>query len=165
MSLHYLVDGYNIIKQAPAFADQTLEDGRAGLLRWIDAHRPHGSVNNRVTVVFDGKPDRFGSLPAGAAQVIFARTESADDRIKVIVEQSAARTNLVVVSDDKGITFYVRSLGAKIMGVKQFAPGLFETGRTSSKRARTQNSRSGKYISLTKAEQINKEMERIWLKS
>ena len=163
------MDGYNIIKQAPAFADQPLEDGRAGLLRWIETQRPQGSANNRVTVVFDGKPEHFGAggfrVESGAARVVFSRNESADDHIKTMVEKSGERPCMVVVSDDKGIVLYVRSLGARTMAVKTFASGLFvPTGRPSSKQGRPTGAKAGKYISLTKAQQINREMERIWLK-
>jgi predicted RNA-binding protein with PIN domain len=159
MSLHYLVDGYNVVKQAPALADRSLEQGRDGLLRWIDAQRPQGSVNNRVTVVFDGSSEHFGGSWAGTANVIFSRDESADECIKTMVEKSAARSNVVVVSDDKGITLYVRSLGARIMGVKEFAADLFDApSGPSPKKGR------GKYISLAKAQQINEELKKIWLK-
>ncbi len=159
MSLHYLVDGYNIVKQAPALADQPLEQGRDGLLRWIDAQRPQGSVNNRVTVVFDGSSEHFGGSWAGTAEVIFTKNESADERIKAMVEKSTARSNVVVVSDDKGITLYVRSLGARIMGVKKFAAALFDAPSGSSP-----PKGRGKYISLAKVRQINEELKKIWLK-
>ncbi|MBI3314980.1 MAG: NYN domain-containing protein [Candidatus Omnitrophica bacterium] len=159
MSLHYLVDGYNIIKQAPALAEVELEQGRDGLLRWIDAQRPQGSVNNRVTVVFDGSSEHFGSPWAGTARVIFTKNESADERIKAMVEESSAKSNVVVVSDDRGITLYVRSLGARIMEVKEFAADLFDAPSGPS----PQKGR-GKYISLAKAKQINEELKKIWLK-
>ena len=114
MSLHYLLDGYNILKQMPAFRDLPLEEGRRGLLRWIDHARPQGSVNNQVTVVFDGHPDHFGSGHAqGEIRVIFSDGCSADDKIKRMVEEDADQKNCVVVSDDKDIFLYARSLGAK----------------------------------------------------
>ena len=69
MSLHYLLDGYNILKQMAAFRDLPLEDGRRGFLRWIDNSRPHGSVNNQVTVVFDGHPDKYSLFPGSHAGV------------------------------------------------------------------------------------------------
>ena len=154
MSLHYLVDGYNIVKQAPLLADLPLEQGRAGLLRWIEAQQPQGSANNRVTVVFDGNQEYFGNDVAGDVAVVFSRNQSADDHIKAVVEHSTARSRITVVSDDKGITLYVRSLGAGIMGVKQFAPGLFASpGRPPSK---------GKNISLAKAKEIDDELKKIW---
>ncbi len=114
MSLHYLLDGYNILKQIPAFRDLPLEDGREGLLRWIDHSRPQGSVNNQVTVVFDGHPDHFGALGSqGEIRVIFSDGCSADDKIKLMVEEDVDQKNCVVVSDDKDIFLYARSLGAR----------------------------------------------------
>jgi len=123
-------------------------------------------MNNRVTVVFDGSSEHFGAMPAGrqgswagTAQVIFSRDESADECIKAMVEKSDTRPNVVVVSDDKGITLYVRSLGARIMGVKEFAADLFDApSGPSPKKGR------GKYISLAKAQKINEELKKIWLK-
>ena len=158
------MDGYNIVKQAPTLADQRLEEGRAGLLRWIDINRPHGSANNRVTVVFDGKAEHFSASFAGIARVVFSSNESADDRIKAMVEKSASKSTVVVVSDDKGITLYVRSLGARTMGVKEFAPGLFvpPSGSMSKGRGRPGAPDPGKYISLTKSDEIDKELRKIW---
>ncbi len=56
MSIHYLLDGYNIIHQMPAALDLTkLEDQRRHLIRFVEQHRPQGSANNRVTIIFDGE--------------------------------------------------------------------------------------------------------------
>lgn len=157
MSLHYLLDGYNILKQMAAFRDLPLEDGRSGLLRWISDARPQGSVNNQVTVVFDGHPDHFGASPAGGEiRVIFSDGCSADDKIKRMVEEDDDRKNCVIVSDDKDIFLYARSLGSKVMSVKAF------TSR--SKSIQTGQGSGGKYISLSRQEKINKELARIWLK-
>ena len=60
MSLHYLLDGYNIIKQSPRLGPKRLEDGRAGLIAFIEMRQPQGSRNNMVTVVFDGQPGIIG---------------------------------------------------------------------------------------------------------
>ena len=154
MSLHYILDGYNILKQIPAFNDLTLEDGRRGLIRWIENARPQGSVNNTVTVVFDGNPDFFGASPQGHTRVIFS-DGSADDKIKLMVEEDADRGRCVVVSDDKDIVLYARALGARVMSVPSF---------TKSKTARKAGATDGKYISLSRQEKINKELSGIWLK-
>src|SRR5258708_7153259 len=113
MSLHYLLDGYNILKQAPAFRDLPLEEGRKGFLRWIENARPQGSVNNQVTVVFDGAEGSQGFH--GEIRVVFSDGCSADDQIKRMVEEDNDRKNCVVVSDDKDIFLYARSLGARVM--------------------------------------------------
>jgi predicted RNA-binding protein with PIN domain len=156
MSLHYLLDGYNILKQIPAFRDLPLEEGRRGFLRWIGEARPQGSVNNQVTVVFDGHPDHFGSVPQGEMRVIFSDGCSADDQIKRMVEENDDRKNCVVVSDDKDVFLYARSLGARVMSVRAF---------TSKPRGHNPPQDSGgKNISLSGQEKINKEFSKIWLK-
>ena len=135
--------------------DLPLEDGRRGLLKWIENSRPQGSVNNQVTVVFDGNPDYYGSSPQGETRVIFSDGCSADDKIKRMVEEMPARKNCVVVSDDKDIFLYARSLGARVMSVAAFTSKSREThGRQDP---------GGKYISLSRQEQINKEFFRLWL--
>ena len=160
MSLHFLLDGYNILKQNSTFRDLPLEDGRKGLLKWIDQTRPQGSVNNQVTVIFDGHPDYFGSSSPGEIRVIFSDGCSADDTIKRMVEEDADPKNCVVVSDDKDIYLYARSLGARIMSV-----GAFTSVRAGFKTAPTGSQDSGgKYISLSRQEKINKELSQVWLK-
>jgi predicted RNA-binding protein with PIN domain len=154
MSLHYLLDGYNILKQMAALRDLPLEDGRLGLLRWIGDVSPQGSLNNQVTVVFDGHPDYSGSTPQGDIRVIFSDGCSADDQIKRMVEEMPAKKNCVVVSDDKDIFLYARSLGARVMSVRQFT-----SQRATARVAPT----GGKHIPLSRQEKINKEFFRIWL--
>jgi len=160
MSLHYLLDGYNILKQISAFNDLSLQDGRCALIRWIENARPQGSVNNTVTVIFDGNPDFFGAAPQGDTRVIFY-DGSADDKIKLMVEEDPKRGSCVVVSDDKEIVLYARALGARSMGVRAFTskPGMRDRGCPNMRQ-----DPGGKYISLSRQEKINKEMSLIWLK-
>ena len=157
MSLHYLLDGYNILKQIPAFRDLPLEDGRRGFLRWISDSRPQGSINNQVTVVFDGHPDHFGAVSQGEIRVIFSDGCSADDKIKLMVEEDADQKNCVVVSNDKDIYIYARSLGARIMSVEAFTKAKSQGGGR-------QDDPGGKYISLSRQEKITQELVKIWLK-
>ena len=56
--------------------------------------RPQGSVNNQVTVVFDGHPDHFGGTSQGEIRVIFSDGCSADDKIKRMVEEDAGHEKL-----------------------------------------------------------------------
>ena len=165
MSLHYILDGYNILKQIPAFNDLPLEDGRRALIRWIETARPQGSANNALTVVFDGNPDFFGATPGGATRVIFSNG-SADDKIKLMVEEDADPRQCVVVSDDKDIVLYARALGSKVMSVVVFTKAMREPGSLSKSKshARGGHDGEGKYISLSRQEKINKELSGIWLK-
>jgi phosphoribosylpyrophosphate synthetase len=139
----------------PAFRDLPLEEGRRNFLKWIEAARPHGSAKNGVTVVFDGHPDHFGGASEGEIRVIFSDGCSADDTIKRMVEEDAERHNCVVVSDDKDIFLYARSLGARVMKVAAFIE--------KSKEVRGGKIQGEKYISLSRQENINKELYKIWL--
>ena len=155
MSLHYLLDGYNILKQMAAFRELPLEEGRKAFLRWIDDQHPQGSANNTVTVVFDGHPDYFGTMQQGDIRVIFSEGCSADDTIKRMVDEDRNLKNCVVVSDDKDVFLYARSQGARAVKVAAFiAKPAAPHGRVES---------GGKYISLSRQEKINQELKRKWL--
>ena len=163
MSLHYLLDGYNIIKQMPMFVTKPFVDARNTLMSLIEQTRPEGSRNNQITIVFDGKPGREGCRPSATVKVIFTEEISADEKIKRIVEFSNHKKQIVVVSDDKEIKFYVRSWGAKVLNVKDFlarmAPSMKESMATSQKKEKEDT----KQISKTLEYQITSELEQIWL--
>lgn len=139
-----------------AFRDLPLEGGRRSFLKWIIDCRPHGSRNNQITVVFDGHPDHYGASPQGEIRVIFSEGCSADETIKGMVEENPDRKNCVVVSDDKEVFLYARSLGAKVMSVAAFAVKALALNQ----RVPT----AGKNISLSCQEKINQELRGIWLK-
>lgn len=164
MSRHFLLDGYNLIKQAPCLADLALRDGRASLLHWIHVHQPQGSVRNSLTVVYDGNPEHFGNESSGQVKVVFANYQSADDYIKSAVDQAQDKKKFVVVSDDRGITLYVRSLGASVLSVKEFAPQLFSNKVPASKKMNGKTVPFIKNISVNLTKKINDEFEKIWLK-
>ena len=115
-------------------------------------------MNNQVTVVFDGHPDHFGASPQGTVRVIFSDGCTADDKIKRMVEEDADQRNCVVVSNDKDIFIYARSLGARVMSVEAFTKSKQQQGTG------TKQDSGGKYIPLSRQEKINKELEDFWLK-
>ncbi len=155
MSLHYILDGYNIINQVQ-FAGQRLKDGRERLIRFIEAFRPQGSRKNKVTVVFDGKRNVFSPPIRSEIKVVFTRNESADEWIKRFVEETAQPKQCLIVSDDKEIQFFVRALGAKIISVNEFVDKV---------RKKFQPEKIKEIpLSSEKAREITKELERIWLK-
>ena len=161
MSLHFLIDGYNLIKRNPNLATKSLEDGRQGLVTFIERSRPHGSLRNKVTVVFDGQPGMYG-LPSGnEVSVVFTEYESADDLIKTRVEEAKNKKEIVVVTDDKALLLYVRSFGVTILSVREF----YQRGappRPSSKGGGKPVERS-KVITSGFENTVNKEFEKIWL--
>ncbi len=166
MSLHFLIDGYNLVKTSPAFADKPLRDGRAGLIAWLTIARPQGSVNNRVTVVFDGRSDVFFDHPRGEIEVVFTQDTTADERIRMMVEDHPRVKEVVVVSNDKEITLYARALGASIVSIEQFTVGLKRGRERSLKPHQVKKIAevTKKNISHTQADAINKELRKLWTK-
>ena len=167
MSLHYLIDGYNLVKSTPVFNDRSLADGRDALITWLTSVRPQGSANNRVTVVFDGRSDVFGDPSRGEIQVIFTQDTSADDRIRDMVEQHPRVKDVIVVSNDKDITIYSRALGAKIVSIEEFTKSLKgkRSKPVSSKPSTVKPAQPGKYISHAQEDAINKEFRKLWTKN
>jgi len=162
MSVHFILDGYNIIRQIPQFNDRKLEKERENLILFLETQRPQGSANNPVTVVFDGQPGVGGARVASLINVIFSCGGSADDTIKDMVAQSEQRKATVVVTDDRQVRYYVRALGAKVLAVKEF----FVKGANVPGRSGTGSEHAGsehKGISKSLEYQINQEMKGIWL--
>ena len=173
MSIHYLLDGYNVIHQMPLALDQTkLEDQRWCLVRFIEQYRPQGSINNPVTVVFDGSVDVFGGMKSSVAKILFSQGESADDMIKEIVGQAKNTKDIVVVSDDRDIQYAVRALGARISGTRAFIDkakvskkmDTHKVARPAKKGSvKDSSSEQEKYILKSDEFKITSEFSRIWL--
>lgn len=165
MSLHYVLDGYNIINQDPALATAKLEEGRNRLCRLISSQRPQGSRNNAVTVVFDGRSDFSGGETTAGVRVVFSRDETADEKIKRIVAGEKNRKNTVVVSDDRELRYYVRALGARVVGVKEFLGrgGAADVIRSGIRGKKGPGTNAPKHISKSLEHQITTELRQIWL--
>ena len=163
MSLHFLLDGYNIIKQTPSLDHGTLEGQRLALVQWIKVQQPQGSQRNLTTIVFDGKSEFFGSLKDAEVKVMFSQDRPADDVIKHLVQQDPKK-NWVVVSDDKDIRLYVGALGATVLRVGEYLAKSQEAKMKQAKQASGIDKHSSKYISLSTQAKINQELEKIWIK-
>ena len=166
MSLHFIIDGYNLIKQTGILNKPNLEDSRSALIKLLKIHRPQGSSNNRVTIVFDGKKDHYypGQIsenvyPDSGMKVIFSQDESADDKIRQLVRDSKNPRNIVVVTNDREIQIFVRQLKAQVRAVEEFllkfnrgSPGI--------------SSRAEDKIILPPpdAAKITEEMKDVWLR-
>ena len=160
MSLHYIIDGYNILHHPNlALANKKIQDPKAALLEFIKINRLTGSLKNKITLVFDGYPDASGKSRDNAdIEIIFSRHESADERIKRIVEASGRRKNIIVVSDDREIKFCVKATGAFCLGVEEFT-------RLKVRPAHLQKTDTRKTeLSYSQIQKINQEFKKIWLK-
>jgi len=159
MSLQFIIDGYNVIRhpEFPASHSPKAAPYQA-LLEYLKLKRLCGSPKNRVIVVLDGyPPGGEGRVNGTIAEIIFSGEETADERIKRLVERSLQPRNIAVVSDDKEIRFFVQAKGAKALGVEEF----INPRRTAVNRKEeiAKPELTGEQVSL-----INQELKDLWLK-
>ncbi|MBW2259777.1 MAG: NYN domain-containing protein, partial [Deltaproteobacteria bacterium] len=115
MSIHIVIDGYNLIRQSTVLSDiehRSLEEGREALLRRLDSYKQ--AKHHPVTVVFDGTHADH-SMEARVRwkgiHVLFSRRgESADAVIKRIVTRE--RERIVVVTSDREVADFASEHGA-----------------------------------------------------
>ena len=169
MSLEYIVDGYNVIhNRLFAQVNNRASSPRLGLLECILCQRLTGSSRNRVTVVFDGYPQagyadaEFPSI----IRVIFSEDKTADERIAYIVEHASNPKNMVVVSDDNEIRYFIKSLRAKSLSVEEFFTPFFKKETRLSRLGADEDKRNctKHELSFSQKRQINQELKKLWLK-
>ena len=164
MALHYIIDGYNVIKQVPAWSNCELKEARDSFLKFIQINKIAGSVRNKITVVFDGKNNYAFSSSSrvqlsreSVIDIVFSKSITADEQIIEIIKLIKNPRNVVLVSDDKQLRISGRSYGAQLMSVADF----LKRGRQD----KTKVCDSGKCgLSAHQARKITQELEKIWLK-
>ncbi len=123
MSLHIIIDGYNLIRQSPSLGPLDQQDillGRDALVDLLAAYRkvrPH-----RITVVFDGRHSPAFSAQRDRQKGIYIRfsrkNTSADDVIKRMACKE--REKALVVSSDREVVSFAASCGAATISAPQF---------------------------------------------
>jgi len=123
MTIHIIIDGYNLIRQSPELAGmdrQDLQLGRDTLVDMLAAYKklkPH-----KITVVFDGtaEPSLYGSRDRakGIAIRYSHGGESADDVIRRMANRERAKA--LVVSSDREVMAAAESAGATVMDSAAF---------------------------------------------
>jgi predicted RNA-binding protein with PIN domain len=116
----YLVDGNNVMAQRVGW-HRDKPGARRGLMDELAQFARVGRA--RVTVVFDGAPERH--FPDGASyrgvRVFYSeRGSNADERIKRMVEAARERRTLIVVTSDRELADYVRRCGAPVLRSGEF---------------------------------------------
>jgi predicted RNA-binding protein with PIN domain len=110
----YLIDGNNLLGSwgGPRGDD----DGRAEVVRRVSAFCRARNV--KATVVFDGHPLRpdMASQELGLVSLrVPPHGEDADTVIRQLVERAPRPAELIVVTSDKALYSYVKTLGASVL--------------------------------------------------
>jgi len=123
MSLHIVIDGYNLIRQSPALSSfelNSLEEGRDALIDRLMDYKKFKPYP--ITVVFDGaQAFDLGQerIRQSGIDIVFSRRgESADTVIKRIAAKEGARA--VVVTSDRELADHAVKHGATTIDSKDF---------------------------------------------
>ena len=127
MSLHLIIDGYNLIRQSEAMRPldrQALEFGRDALIDRLAVYKK--VKRHKITIVFDGSQTHyFPGAPASekGVGIRFSRHgETADGMIKKMVRKE--REKALVVSADRELIDYAASQGAAVVSAEDFEEKL-----------------------------------------
>ncbi len=166
MPLQYIIDAYNIInhttfttlcKKIPC-----LPAGRnpqRALLDFLNGRRPLRKSKHKIIVVFDGYPKGSAQkLEETDIDLVFSKEETADARIKRMVEASKNPKNIAVVSDDREIQFFIKSVGACSISVDEFI------NPESKKPQRKEEDLIKPDLNYSQISKINQELKALWLK-
>lgn len=123
MSLHIIIDGYNLIRQSVSLSrldEQDILLGREALVDRLAAYRK--IKHHPVTVVFDGQNSPAFSQRHHRQKGISIRFSpkgiSADEVIKRMA--SREREKALVVSSDRDVSDYAAACGAATISAQQF---------------------------------------------
>jgi predicted RNA-binding protein with PIN domain len=123
MSVHIIIDGYNLIRQSRKLSPIDLQDiqlGREALVEMLAAYKKVKA--HRITVVYDGtgSPNlsRQRDRQKGIAIVFSYNGESADTVIKKMARKEGEKA--LVVSSDLDIAHSVEACGAAAVSAEDF---------------------------------------------
>ncbi len=117
----FLIDGYNLLHQAPGLAGLTsenLEEQRERLIRRLVSLSAGRKL--KLHLVFDTSRARGGRTQDPGIRVDFAKP-SADAYIRKVISKNQSNRNLIIVSSDrKDIGLYAKTCGIEWMTSRQF---------------------------------------------
>ena len=123
MSIHIIIDGYNLIRQSKTFGHldrQSMQMGREALVNILVAYKKIKS--HKVTVIFDGAHAPYLSPTQerirGIAVEFSRNGESADAVIKRLARRERQRA--LVVSSDREVVDSAASYGAATIDAEEF---------------------------------------------
>lgn len=160
MSLHYILDGYNLIKNSQFKKIKTLRDSRNSLIKFLISKDPLNYKKNKITVVFDGNKGFSKNINlVKEIEVVFTADESADDWIKRAIKNSKSSRNLIIITDDKEIVFFAKIYSIQAMSIDDFFKKIYQQNKDSKK-----DDLIKAELSYGEIKEINEELKRIWLK-
>ncbi len=120
MSLHVIIDGYNLIHQSHMFDSRNIQNARDRLVNALaDYKRVKG---HKITVVFDGSNAPISTQNRNRQKGIYITFSRRDELADTVIMRMVARERqkALVVSSDREIMDYAASQGAGTISSAQF---------------------------------------------
>ncbi len=151
MSLHIIIDGYNLIRQSNTLSDldgQDIQLGREALLNMLAAYKK--IKHHKITVVFDGTNAPFLSQRRDKIKGVDIRFSRIGESADTVIKKMAAkeREKALVVSSDLEIVNAVSSQGASTISSPMFEEKIAMAEYMSAKGVDREN--KGGWIPTTK---------------
>lgn len=125
MSLHIIIDGYNLIRQSHYFRrieSNTLERARDTLISKLSEYKK--IKRHKITIVFDGTnaPNFFSMTGGGTIKGIGVKFSRPGEEADAVIKRMAAyeREKALIVSSDNEIVHYVEEKGAATIPSHEF---------------------------------------------
>lgn len=123
MSIHIIIDGYNLIRQSNTLSNldgQDIQLGREALLKMLAEYKK--IKHHKITVVFDGTNAPFLSQLRDKIKGVEIRFSRAGESADAVIKKMAAkeREKALVVSSDLEIVNAVASQGASTISSPMF---------------------------------------------
>ena len=124
MSLHLIIDGYNLVRQTPHLRineKKSLEHGRNMLVKKLLAYQR--MKKHRITLVFDGWEE--GNIfetrgKISGIEIIFSRQgEKADEVIKRLAAKTSGKA--AIITSDRDLGHSCSREGCKIISAQEFS--------------------------------------------
>jgi uncharacterized protein len=127
MSIHIVIDGYNLIRQSRQFSfldQQDLQMGREALTDALAAYKkikPYA-----ITVVFDGTTAPVGMARRDFVKGIELRYSNPGELADTVIKRMSTREKqkLLVVTSDGDIVRFVQSMGSAVISAAGFEERL-----------------------------------------
>lgn len=128
MSVHIIIDGYNLICQSQTFSDFINSDMESARDALVDALVDYKRLKaHKITVVFDGGNAFSDSSRRDRHKGIHIRFSSIGETADHVIKRMASmeREKALVVSSDKEIVTYAESKGAATISSSLFEKRLY----------------------------------------
>lgn len=123
MTVHIIVDGYNVIRQSPVMSPldrQDLQSGREALIDKLAAYKR--LKGHKITVVFDGNETAALLENRDREKGILIRFSRHGETADAVIKRMAGREKqkALVVSSDREVAAFSAFKGAAVIGAVEF---------------------------------------------